>query len=89
MAAKQDFARRAVDMASTMANMADNLETLEKVYTAREYTYTDQDLVDLGITAADLNAIFGVILRFGQWINGQAVTTTDNRILVNKYRTDI
>lgn len=89
MAAKQDFARRAVDMVSTMAGLADNLETLEKVYTARDYTYTDQDLVDLGITAADLTAIFGVILRFGQWVNGQAVTPTDNRTLANKYRTDI
>lgn len=89
MAAKQDFARRAVDMTSTMANLADNLEILEKVYTARGYTFTDQDLVDLGITAADLNAIFGVILRFGQFINGQAVTATDNRTLVNKYRTDV
>jgi len=93
MSKKTDFARRAVDMASAMAHLADSLETMEKIYAAREYgtagVITDADLAELGITSEDFNAILGVIVRFGQFINGQAVVATDNRIVVNKYRTDV
>jgi hypothetical protein len=93
MSKKTEFAHRAVDMASAMAHLADSLETMEKIYAAREYgtvgVMTDADLAELGITVADFNAILGVIVRFGQFINGQAVTATNNRTIVNKYRTDV
>ena len=91
MASKTDFARRAIDMIASVGSLADNLDILEKVYAARDYgtTITQPDLDPLGITLAEFNQALGVIVRFGQFINGQAITPTDNRSIVNRIRTDI
>jgi len=91
MATKTDFASRALGMGSALANLADNLEILEKVYAARDYgtAITQADLDPLGITLPQFNQLLGVIVRFGSFINGLPVTETNNREIVNELRTDI
>lgn len=91
MTTKTDFASRVVGMASALANITDNLDILQDVYTARNYqgTITQADLDALGITLAAFNETLGVIARFGQFMAGQAVVDTDNRSIVNRIRTDI
>lgn len=93
MNAKAEFARRAVGMISAMANHADVLESMTQVYLDRGYDaldpITDEDLAELEITAADFTEIVGVIVRFGQWFNGETVLEADNRAVANRFRTDI
>jgi 23S rRNA maturation mini-RNase III len=95
MATKLTWAGQAQAQATTLAQIGDQLANLETVYFDRGYDgggsnpITNDDVVSLNITAADLAALITLIQQLNNFLGNSAVTTGDYDATLNTVRTDV
>ncbi len=83
--AKLDTARAIVAAVKTLAPITDTAEALEAEYFDAG-TFTDVDVVALGITATDLAACLTLVQQVNLLMTGEATTPAIYRASVNKVR---
>lgn len=98
MATKLTWAGQAQIEATALAQVADRLADLETVYFDRGYNgpptpgdnpITDDDVVSLSITAADLALLVTLIQQLNNFLGGAGVTPGDYDATLNAVRTDV
>jgi hypothetical protein len=95
MATKLTWAGQAQTDATTLAQVADRLANLETVYFDRGYDsggsnpITNDDVVSLSITAADLAALITLTQQLSNFLGNSAVTAGDYDSTLNTVRTDV
>jgi hypothetical protein len=95
MATKITWAGQAQTDATTLAQVADRLANLETVYFDRGYDsggsnpITNDDVVSLNVTAADLAALITLIQQLNNFLGNSAVTAGDYDATLNTVRTDV
>jgi len=95
MATKLTWAGQAQAKATTLAQVADELADLETVYFDRGYDgggsnpITNDDVVSLNITTANLAALVTLIQQFNNFLGNSAVTPGDYDATLNTVRTDV
>lgn len=95
MATKITFAEQAQGMATSLAQLGDNLSDLESVYFDRGYNsggadqIVDGDIVSLDITATQLGALVTLAQQLSNFLGNASVTTADYDATLNVVRTDI
>lgn len=95
MATKVTWAGQAQADATTLSQVADRLANLETVYFDRGYNdigsnpITNDDVVSLNVTAADLAALITLIQQLNNFLENTAVTSGDYDATLNAIRVDV
>lgn len=95
MATKLVFSEQAQVMATSLAQLGDNLSDLESVYFDRGYNgggadqIVDSDIISLNITATQLALLVTLAQQLSNFLGNLAVTQADYDATLNAIRTDI
>jgi len=95
MSNKVKFATKIQESSTTVAQALASAKNIYSVYFDRGYSaggsdpIIDEDLLSLGLTAADLASFITMADQLAKFFNNEAVTTGDYDSIVNKLRLDV